>query len=127
MLMEDYKSDQRLYERRDDAMNQLRVNIQEHVSEDHQYLTHGCAMTREILVSLKDFFAPIDYGRERDLVDAWQRIRKRERGYEVKEWISKWKTLYNKCVKAQIPNVYRDRPVRDFLALIYTVLPGFTQ
>ncbi|KFY83045.1 hypothetical protein V500_10202 [Pseudogymnoascus sp. VKM F-4518 (FW-2643)] len=76
------------------------------------------------MVKLMQIYAPSDMVRESDLKSKWEKVQN-GKGREIEAWLFEWETLSRKCVKADLPEMYNDRPIRAFLDAISTIDQNF--
>ena len=68
-LQTEYTHDRKKYERQEEALQEIREKIQESINRTFLRYTFNCETPYEMMVKLKQKFAPTDRARELDLVD----------------------------------------------------------
>ena len=74
LLQKDYEFDQKKYQQQEEALNDLHIRIQEMVKRDYLSYTFKCDLAYDMLVKLKQRFAPIDNARKKDLIIEWKKL-----------------------------------------------------
>ncbi|KAH6668220.1 hypothetical protein B0J14DRAFT_658137 [Halenospora varia] len=74
ILQDDYLYERKRYTVQKDTLNKLQVKIQESINRDYLQYTYDCDTPYDMIIKLKQQFAPSDITRERELIDAWKLI-----------------------------------------------------
>jgi hypothetical protein len=74
ILQKDYKYERKKYNQRTDALNDLRVHIQSTVERGQLSYTFKCENPYDMLVKLKERFAPTNRAREQESIREWKKL-----------------------------------------------------
>jgi hypothetical protein len=81
----------------------------------------------DILVALKERFAPTDYARKQEYTIEWRKIcASPKRGTDIDNWLQRLETLYDECKTLNIPEVEDPWPLHSFLSAINAISPSFS-
>jgi hypothetical protein len=126
MLKKDYREDLREYKEKHKAIGLMRTRTQETVSRNNLHYTFDKASVHEILIQLKQRFAPDDETREREMEVKYRAIRKSPKDIDIETWLQKWEGIYAECIRIKLPDVQGDRAVRDFIFSAKDLAPGWS-
>ncbi|KFZ04611.1 hypothetical protein V502_10019, partial [Pseudogymnoascus sp. VKM F-4520 (FW-2644)] len=119
-----YDEENRRYEKQTKALIAIRKEIQQTITRGSRDITYHEPHPYLMMVKLMQIYAPSDMVRESDLKSKWEKVQN-GKGREIEAWLFEWETLYRKCVKADLPEMYNDRPIRAFLDAISTIDQNF--
>ena len=80
LLQKDYEFDRKKFQQQEEALNDLRIRIQETVKRDYLSYTFKCNSAYDMLVKLKQRFAPLDNAQKRELIAEWKKLQKSPKG-----------------------------------------------
>ena len=125
-LYEDYLRSYKEYKKKEQALLDLRVRIQESVRRE--FLLAYCRgdNSYEILVALRDRLAQTPEHKEHDLLVRWNNLKEYKKGQDIETWLQKWETMYDDCVKIGLPDVSKKRGILAFVVAIHSIEPGFS-
>lgn len=94
---------------------QIAVLIQ-HVDVAHPY---------DILRTLKNGIAPTDKGRELQLRNRYDKLKKGPGNQNIETWLNEWQQMYYEAAACKLAEVEGNRAITDFLIAIGTKHPSF--
>lgn len=101
LLTEMYIPAAKKYDKKSDALAEMCVKIQKLVDRKHLTYTFGATGPYEMLVKLKERFAPTTYGREREILAKWNKLQK-PRSQDLEMWLQEYETVFYDCVKYNV-------------------------
>jgi len=125
-LRREHKRELNLYDRQKQALNTLRIQIQQTVSRANLSYTFNCETVHDMLVKLQKRFNPTSEAREREVIQRYQKLRVPPRDRAIEPWLQEWERAYNDCSRLKLPDIDGNRAVRDFIYTVDKLEPGFT-
>ncbi|ELR01893.1 hypothetical protein GMDG_05075 [Pseudogymnoascus destructans 20631-21] len=104
-LQADFQYDRKIWEKQEEAIQGLWSKIQETIRRDFLPYTYNCDTPYEMLVRLKERFAPTTRARLEEWRSEWAKASKIQRGVDLEEWLLKWETLYTQGRTLRAPEV----------------------
>ena len=80
ILQHEWAAEKKEYQKKEEALIQLRAKIQETVKRELLVYTFKCETAYDMLVRLKNRLAPTDIAREQELICEWKKLQKQQRG-----------------------------------------------
>ncbi|OXV05357.1 hypothetical protein Egran_06874, partial [Elaphomyces granulatus] len=68
-----------------------------------------------MLTALKERLSPTEKDRERDLVEAFNKLKKIPRNSDTDDWLAEWQSVYTQCKALDLPEVHKNRASVAFL------------
>ncbi|TQS37916.1 hypothetical protein Golomagni_01590 [Golovinomyces magnicellulatus] len=110
------------YEKRNDALADLRINVQESKNISNIRFTYDCDTVYKMLRNLAAQFAPTDEIRNQEIELEWQALQTSwSRKIEVDKWLHKWEVTYNKMARIKSSDIAGLKPVYKFLNSVNTL------
>jgi len=101
-----YLHDLRTYDKKMEAMGDLRARIQSTISRRNFQYTRNCKSVAEMLRSLHVRFAPSDQARRNEVTKAWHlAIQRPKRGTAITKWLHDLESAYDEAVDFDLPEV----------------------
>jgi DNA repair exonuclease SbcCD ATPase subunit len=126
-LKEEYAYDLKSYDRKIEALAELRTRIQSTITKANFLYTINCDHVWQIMRNLKDHYAPSDQARKQEVITDWLKaISRPSQGTDLEKWLQDLETAYDAGVKEQIPDITEFRPHYDFTKAIAAIDPIFT-
>ena len=104
-LQREYEYNRKSYDQRRAALSDLELYIQRTIHPTKLSYTYKCDLAYQMLVNLKNRFAPTDEAREQELIQTWKKLQKGPKGQDVENWLQKWETTYDDGLLLRIPDV----------------------
>jgi hypothetical protein len=120
-----YKRKVAAFDRQKAAVATLRSFIQETITRTYLTYTFNCETPYDMLVALKQHVAPTDQAREIELTKQYQKLKEAPRSQDLDTWLQQWEKTYKECKQLELPDVYEDRPLYDFLNAISGIASEF--
>ena len=114
-LRSSFKRKYTIYREQKVALSNLVKRIQETVDHKHHYLLRGIHTPHGMLIALKDRLSPTEKDRERDLVEAFNKLKKMPRNSDIDDWLAEWQSTYTQCKALDLPEVHKNRASVTFL------------
>jgi hypothetical protein len=116
------------YETRKRGLGAIRTKIQEAVTRSSLQYTFRKDSPYDMLVALRDRYAPSDATRIRELKRKYEKVKTSTPNREsVDDWLQKWEVIYTECLDYRISDVLLENgPVWDFVRAVDRVQPEFT-
>jgi hypothetical protein len=74
---------------------------------------------------LKKRLAPTDRARKLEVAKQYQDLKQPPSAQQSERWLQQWEKIYTNAKLLQLPEVYEERPLYDFLTAIKDVAPSF--
>lgn len=98
------------------------------ISKAHVYHLYGKTSVYEILKTLKQKFAPTTEQTERRILIKWKALLNESiKDRNVEDWLQRCEATYYEGLDADLPDMQRQRPVRDFLNAISGIAPSWAE
>lgn len=98
------------------------------ISKAHVYHLYGKMSVYEILKTLKQKFTPTTEQTERRiLIKQKALLNELIKDQNVKDWLQCCEVTYYEGLDADLPDMQRQRPVRDFLNIISGIIPSWAE
>src|SRR4029077_13361346 len=127
MRKKDYREELREYKEKHKGIGLLRTRIQETVARTNLHYTFNKNTVYDILVQLKERFAPDDETRERDLELQYESLKHPPRDSNIESWLQRWEGTNTEARRINLSNVEGNRAVRDFIRAAKTFAPGWSE
>ena len=115
-LKKEYERELTKYETYRTGLGKIRTKIQESVSRSNLQYTFRKDTPYDMLVALRDRYAPSDTTRIRELKVKYEKLKsstpKRE---SIDDWLQKWEVTYTECFDYSISDVQENGAVWDFV------------
>ena len=98
-LQHQYRCQLDVFDCREAALASIQTRIQETVSRMNLPYTFDCNAPYDMLVALKNRFAPTDEIRECELVQRYRKLLKAPHGQNLDNWLQQWERTYTECKK----------------------------
>ena len=125
LLLSEYAYDIRIYESKENALNDLRIRIQETIHHELIPYTYQSTSAYDMLTTLKAHCAPTDEARRRELILKWKSLQQIRSGTDISVWMRSWELTYDKCERMKLPDVDGDRASYDFITAIQGTYPEY--
>ena len=76
-------------------------------------------------MTLKHRVADTEDAQRVELSREYRALKSRTKGQSVEKWLSSWETTYAKAKKFNIPEIWHDQAIRDFITAMRSIDPGF--
>jgi hypothetical protein len=130
---DEYKSLKKMYDRkvtkyetRKRGLGSIRTKIQEAVTRANLQYTFRKDTPYEMLVALRDRYAPSDATRTRELKLKYEKVKTSTPNREsIDDWLQKWEVVYTECLDLRISDVLENASVWDFVRAVDRIQPEF--
>ena len=120
-----FEDDRKIYRKKKLAIAELQIRIQETIDKSNLIYTYKCETAHEMLVNLKDRFAPSDSVRKREAIIKWKSLQTIE-NKDVDKWLKDYEDSYKECVSLKIAEITGYIPLHDFLGAVNPIAPHFS-
>jgi len=125
-LKEEYAYDLKSYDRKIEALAELRTRIQSTITKANFLYTTDCNHVWQIMRNLKDRYIPSDQARKQEVITDWLKAIKRpNKGTDLEKWLQDLETAYDSAVREQIPDITDLRAYYAFTKAIAIIDPIF--
>ena len=109
------KPEQREFEQKERALNEMVKHIQETVSSTYLSWTYDCDTVYDMLVALQMRLKPKKDVRRMELINRRIKLRDNPKSKQVDEWLQEYEKTYREGVKEEIPDFNSEYVVQSFL------------
>ena len=79
-----------------------------------------------MLVALKKQVIPTDHARKLELRNQYKKLQKLLKSQNIDTWLQQWEITFTDCENLSMLEVADDQAVFDFLQVVYTISPEFS-
>jgi phosphopantetheinyl transferase (holo-ACP synthase) len=112
---EEYKSEAAVWQRKQNAVKDLNIEIIRTVETKHLSLIINCRDPYSRLTTLKKHFSLSVGERDRQLRNRYLAVCARLKKASVETWLDEWVTVTRLLQEAKLPEVYNNRAQEDFI------------
>ena len=122
-----FRSHMAKYEKQKQAFDDIINYILETVSAQNAVLIQHVKTANpwDMLRTLKNSVAPSDIGKELQLRNRYEKLRKGPTNQNIETWISEWQQMFHEATAAKISEVQGAKPIMDFLLAIRSKHPSY--
>jgi reverse transcriptase-like protein/Pol polyprotein/gag-pre-integrase-like protein len=114
------------YETRKRGLGTIRTKVQETVTRSNLQYTFRKDSPYDMLVALRDRYAPSDATRTRELKLKYEKVKTSTPNREsIDDWLQKWEVVYTECLDLGISDVLENASVWDFVRAVDRIQPEF--
>src|SRR5580658_89073 len=127
LLQKRYEREISEYETSKKGLGTIRIEIQKSVSWPNLQYTFRKETPYDMLVALRNRYAPSDATRIRELKLKYEGIKNSTPQREsIDDWLQKWETTYTECMDYKISDVQENGAIWDFVRATERIQPDFS-
>ncbi len=100
------------------TIRDIRTWVSDSITLDYRAFIEDCTTLAEKLAELQKRVKPDDYAQEDAVIEAYQRAKQAFRTMKVEDALKLWERTLKEAQLQEIPDVHKQRPVRDFLKAV---------
>jgi hypothetical protein len=126
-LQKRYEREISEYETSKKGLGTIRIEIQKSVSRPNLQYTFRKETPYDMLVALRNRYAPSDATRICELKLKYEGIKNSTpQGESIDDWLQKWETTYTECMDYKISDVQENGAIWDFVRATERIQPDFS-